>query len=150
MSGVGGRRLVLFRWRNNRDGKILQISNSWLVPIRVFSLAHTPLEAWAKPRPLGCVTIRQNRHSGRAQRFWARPGIQENRGNQIILDLPPTSAGDDELRRSPIGQRMNVAGLRGKQEVSRCCRPENPAFLMRFRGIVAHHDEKNFAGMEWR
>ena len=31
--------------------------------------------------------------------------------NQIILDPPSTSAGDDELRRSPIGQRMKVADL---------------------------------------
>jgi hypothetical protein len=49
-----------------------------------------------------------------------------------------------------IGQRMKVAGLRRKQEVCGCCRLENPAFLMRFRRIVAQNEGKNFAGMEWR
>jgi hypothetical protein len=92
-------------------GRFFDNLNSWLVPIRVFSLAHAPLEAWAKPRPLGCVTIRQNRHSGRAQRFWARPGIQENRGksNHSGSWLASRSAGpgrDDELQHSLSGHRL--------------------------------------------
>jgi len=57
-----------------------------------------------------CVAIRQNCHSGRAQRWWARPvvrhthhpersrrGIQERSENQIILDAPAESSVDDEF-----------------------------------------------------
>jgi hypothetical protein len=60
----------------------------------------------------GCVIIDQNCHSGRAERFWARPGISENhvKSNHSGSRLASRLAGfgrDDELRDSLIGVRVS-------------------------------------------